>query len=180
MNHKTNWATTSNYSVSHLIIDLESSKSIACAIVSLRLDYANTRLYRLESPTISIDYRELKIALPALSNPPTLLLCRARYLPPFIGCLFDSKSLSLAWLVYGMKPPPPICHLSTTLTLQHDHFELLHTHSCWIISELHLLLVTSDLLDHEFGTLPDDIKLAPSFSSFRSKLKTHLFTLTHH
>jgi len=35
-------------------------------------------------PTISTDYRELKIAFPALSDPLSLLLCRARYFPSSI------------------------------------------------------------------------------------------------
>jgi len=53
-----------------------------------------------------------------------------------------------------MKPPLPICHLSCTLTLQRDHFDLLlPTFLLNPVSELHLLLVASDLQDHEFGTL---------------------------
>jgi len=122
--------------------------------------------------------REFKIALHALSNPPTLLLCRARYLLPFTGCLPVTELLS-SLPVACMKPPLPICHLSFTFIVQHDHFDLLLP-TFWLnsVSELHLLLVASDLLDHEFGTLPNYIKLAPSFSSFRSRLKTHLFTFT--
>jgi len=46
-------------------------------------------------------------------------------------------------------------------------------------SELHLLLMASDLPDHVFVTPTNDIKLVPSNSSFRSKLKTYLFTSTH-
>jgi len=53
-----------------------------------------------------------------------------------------------------MKPPLPICHLSCTLKLQHDHFDLLlPTFLLNPVSELHLLLVASDLPDHKFGTL---------------------------
>jgi len=46
------------------------------------------------------------------------------------------------------------CHLSCTLALQHDHFDLLlPAFLLNPVSELHLLLVASDLPDHEFGTL---------------------------
>jgi len=44
--------------------------------------------------------------------------------------------------------------LSCTLTLQHDHFDLLlPTFLLNPVSEVYLLLVASDLPDHEFGTL---------------------------
>jgi len=113
-------ATTSNYSVSHLIIAwalINTSQTFAqyptftyglsviyalslivrlafeCAIVSSRL-YMPIQAYLESPPTIFTDYREFKIALAALSNPPTLLLCRACYLPPFTGCLSVSESPS--------------------------------------------------------------------------------------
>jgi len=53
-----------------------------------------------------------------------------------------------------MKPPLPICHHSCTLTLEHNHFDLLlPTFLLNPVSELHLILVASDLPDYEFGTL---------------------------
>jgi len=53
-----------------------------------------------------------------------------------------------------MKPSLPICHLSCTLTLQQNHFNLLlPTFLLNLVSELHFLLVASDLPDHKFGTL---------------------------
>jgi len=76
-----------------------------------------------------------------------------------------------------MKPPLPICHLSCTFALQHDHFDpLLPTFLLNPVSELHLFLVASDLPNTNLE-LPNHIKLAPSFSSFRSRLKTYLFIL---
>jgi len=115
----------------------------------------------LESPpTILTQYREFRIALPALSNPPTMLLCLARYLPPFTGCLSVRQRVTFKFagliIVACMKPLLPIYHLSFVLILQHDHFNLLlHTFLLNPVSELHLLLVASNLPDHEFsaGTL---------------------------
>jgi len=116
-------------------------------------------------------------ALSALSNPPTLLLCRARYLPPFTDCISASESLSSLQAHRSLHeiPPLPICYLSFTLTLQHVHFDLLlSTFLLNPVSELRLLfIVASDMPGNEFGTL--NKMTSNSFSSFRSRLKTHHF-----
>jgi len=53
-----------------------------------------------------------------------------------------------------MIPPLPIFHLSFSLTLQHDNFNLLlPTFLLNPVSKLRLLLVASNLLDHDVGTL---------------------------
>jgi len=103
--------TTTNYSVSHLIVgwtlintsqtsaqyptftyglsvisacnflDLKSSKSSTClCYCQFEAWLCQIAIHSdLESPTIFTDYREFKITLPALSNPPTLLRCRTHY-----------------------------------------------------------------------------------------------------
>jgi len=74
-----------------------------------------------------------------------------------------------------MKPPLPIYHLSCTLPLQHDHFDLLlPTFLMNPDSDLHLLLVASDLPDHEFGTLYLSNQTCSLIlvQNFRSRLKT--------
>jgi len=94
----------------------------------------------LESLTISTDYRKVKIALPALPNPLTRLLCRARYLCAFTGGLYVRESLSSMpaySIIACTKPPLPICYLSFTLTLQHNHFDLLLP-SAHLLGEPHL------------------------------------------
>jgi len=71
-------------------IDLESSKSIACAIVSSRLDYANSCLYGISYYI----HRQQRVqnCLAHVVKPTTLLL--RRYLPPFTGCLSVTESHS--------------------------------------------------------------------------------------
>jgi len=68
--------------------------------------------------------------------------------------LCDVRHRTMLSLSYILHETSPTCHFSFTLTLQHDHFDLLMlTFLLNPVSELHLLLVASDLLDHEFGTL---------------------------
>jgi len=136
-------------------LDLECSKSIACAIVNSRLDYANSclsgisyNIHRLQRVQNCL----ARIVKPTVSATMSCsLLASLHWLPIRQRVIFK-----LAGLVYRslLETSLPICHLSCTLTLQHDHFDfLLPTILLNPVSELHLLLVASDLLYHEFGTL---------------------------
>jgi len=128
------------------------------------------------SPTISTDYRYFKIVLPVFKPTHSATASRSLHLPPFTGCLsFQRVKFKLVGLVYCSlqeTPPLPICHLSITLTLQHDHFDLL----------LPTFLSHNTLASRGFrsagppiwNSLPSDTKLAPSFSSFRFGLETRL------
>jgi len=137
-----------------------------------------TPAYLKSLPTTSIDYSELKTACWRRS---THLLCYSVTLVTgFLSlafCLLTSHFQARLSIAAYMVPLLLIYHHSFTFTLQYDRFD--HhppTFLLYLVSELHLLLGASDLLDHESGTLPNHIKLAPSFFSFRFKLKTHLFT----
>jgi len=125
---------------------------------------------------------EFKTALPALSNPPTQLLCCARYV-----------LASLHWL--------PICHRviqdclpvyrslhETTSTYRSSVFHAYTPTQSLRSSFAHLaeprLRTTLDSCSFRpagpriWNSPPNDIQLARSFSSFKSKLKTYLFTST--
>jgi len=99
----------------------------------------------LESRTISTDYNEFKIALPTLPNQPCRCVVLATCLPS-LAAYTSASHFKLAGLVYRSivslllngtfalftcnKPLLPICHLSCTLTLQHDNLDLLPQLSC--------------------------------------------------
>jgi len=93
--HVSNVCSISYFHIRHIrsFLDLESIKSIACAIVSSRLDYANSCL-----SGISYNIHRLQRVQNCLARvvKPTdsATICHARYLPLFTGCLSVSESLS--------------------------------------------------------------------------------------
>ena len=160
-------------------LDLESSKSIACAIVGSRLDYANSCLSGVSSYNIHRLQRVQNcLARVVMPTRPVIashsLLAALHWLP-----IHQRVTFKLACLVYrGLHGTSP-AYLSSLL---HAYAPTRTLRS----SSAHLLVeprLRTSLASRGFrsagpriwNSLPNHIKLAPSLSSFRSKLKTHLF-----
>jgi len=108
---------------------LSRTSSVARLLTVVRGLTMPIHVYLVVSSYNISDFREFKSALPALSN------C---YCVALATCL----------------PSLVAYQLSCTLTLKQDVFDLLPpTFLMNLVSEQHLLLETSDLPDHEFGTI---------------------------
>ena len=111
-------------------LDIDSSKSIACAIVGSRLDYANScfsgvsshnmhRLQRVQNSLARVVTPTHYSVTPVSSD---LLLASLHWLP-----IRQRVTFKLACLVYRFlhaEPLPPTYHLSFKRTPLHDHFDL--------------------------------------------------------
>ena len=163
-------------------LDLESSKSIACAIVSSRLVYANSCVYG-----VSYNIHRLQRVQNCLARvfKPTHLATASRPLLASFHWLpiHQWVTFKLAGLVYRSRHDTSPTYLSSLL-LAYTPTRPLRSSSAHLLVELRLrtTLASRGFLSAKpriWNSLPKDITLAPYFSSCRSKLKTYLFTLTH-
>jgi len=162
-------------------LDLESSKSIACAIVSSRLDYANSCLSGVSSYNINRLQRVqnclARVVKPTHSATPSRsLLASLHWLP-----IRQRVTFKLAGLVYRSLHDTSPPYLSSLLHA-YTPARPLRSSSAHLLVEPRLRTTLASRGFRSAGpriwnSLPHDITLAPSFSSFKSKLKTYLFTL---
>ena len=136
-------------------LDLESSKSIACAIVGSRLDNANSCLSGVSSNNIHRLQRVQNcLARVVMPTRPVIashaLLAALHWLP-----IHQRVTFKLACLVYrGLHGTSPAYLSSLLHALQHERFDPLRlTFLLNLAFELHLLLGASVPLDHASGTL---------------------------
>ena len=163
-------------------LDLESSKSIACAIVSSRLDYANSCLFGVSTYNIHRLQRVQNclahVVKPAHSATVSRsLLASLHWLP-----IRQRVTFKLAGLVYRSLHATSPTYLSSLLHT-YTPTRSLRSSSAHLLVEPRLSTTLASRCFRSAGpriwnSLPNDIKLAPSFSSFKSRLKTHLFTST--
>jgi len=162
-------------------LDLESSKAIACAIVSSRLNYANSclsgvsyNIHRLQRVQNCL----ARIVKPTHSATMSRsLLASLHWLP-----IRQRVTFKLAGLVYRSLHGTSPTYLSSVVHAYTPTWSLRS-------SSAHLLVeprLRTTLASHSYqsagpriwNSLPNNIKLAPSFYSFRSRIKTYLFTST--
>ena len=161
-------------------LDLESSKSIACAIICSRLEYANSclsgvspyNLHRLQGVQNCL----ARIVTPTRTTTSSQSLLAALHWLP----IRQRVTFKLACLVYrslhGTSPEylSSLLHAyAPTRSLRSSSAHLL------AVARIRTTLASRGFRSagpHIWNALPINVKLAPSLSSFRSKLKTHLFT----
>ena len=161
-------------------LDLESSKYIACAILSSRLDYANSCLSGISSYNIHRLQRVqnclARVVQPTHSAIPShSLLASLHWLP-----ISQRVTFKLAGLVYRSLHDTSPTYLSSLLQT-YAPIRSLRSSSAHLLVEPRISTTLASRGFRSAGpriwnSLPNHIKLAPSFFSFRSKLKTHLFT----
>ena len=138
-------------------LDLESSKSIACAIVGSRLDYANSCLSGVSSYNIHRLQRVQNCLARVVMPTRPVIASQSLYLLYFTGSLSINELLSnllVLFIVAFTEPLLPIFHHFCMHTLQHERFDPPRlTFLLNLVFELHLLLGASVPLDHASGTL---------------------------
>jgi len=163
-------------------LDLESSKSIACDIASSRLDYANSCLSGVFSYKIH-RLQRVQNCLAGVVKPThseTMshsLLASLHWLP-----IHQRVTFKFAGLVYHSLHETFPTYLSSVLHA-YTPTRSLRSSSVQLLVEPHLrtTLASRDFRSagpQIWNTLPNHIKLSSSLSSFRSRLKTYLFTST--
>jgi len=160
-------------------LDRESSKFIACAIVNSRLDYAKSCLSGISSYNIHqlqwVQNCLTRVVQPTHSAIPShSLLASLHWLP-----ISQRVTFKLAGLVYRSLHDTSPTYL---LSLLHTYAPLrsLRSSTAPLLVEPRLRTTLTSRSFRSAGpriwnNLPDHIKFDPSFLSFRSKLKTHLF-----
>ncbi len=161
-------------------INLDTAKSIACAIVCSRLDYANSLLFGISNANINkIQRVQNTLARTVLctwqhSMSSSDALKQLHWLP--VNYRVQFKIASLTYKVLTTHQP---AYLSTLLSHYVPTRSLRSSNS----NTLTVPRITSSIGSRAFrhcaptiwNTLPTDVRNAPTVSSFRSKLKTHLF-----
>ena len=162
-------------------IDLETAKSIACAIVNSRLDYANILLYGVSKANV-LKLQRVQNTLARVVvrswNPNTKtadLLKSLHWLPIHHRITF--KLLAVTHKVMMTREPVYLAslieHYSPTRSLRSSDRNLLVIPRCRLNVGARAFSVAAPRL---WNALPDELRCVDSITSFRAKLKTHLFT----
>jgi len=170
--------------ISTLVLTLRVvSTTFACAIVSSRLDYANSCLSGISTYNICWLQRVQNclasvVPLTHSAIQSHSLLASLHWLP----IISQRVTFKLACLAYRSLHDTSPAYLSSLLHA-YAPIRLLQSSSTHLLVEPRLRTTLASRGFWSAGpwiwnSLPNHIKLAPSLFSFRSKLKTHLFTST--